>query len=181
MPQKQCAIKKFFCAHPAPFGRRSVDGMPSLQRLLRVAPPESVPLPVIDPPGHHSAQKLFSGSGEIRSIGRYLDWAKTPLGPVDSWPQSLRSTVRTLLSSQYPMVLTWGGDFTQIYNDAYSKLIGDRHPAGLGADIRITLAEAWGTLGPMIERVMATGDANWTPALPSRCIARAIGKRLIFR
>lgn len=64
------------------------------------------------------------------------------------------------------MVLTWGADFTQIYNDAYSKLIGDRHPAGLGHDIRITLAEAWDTLGPMIDRVMASGLANWTPALP---------------
>ncbi|MFP5077994.1 PAS domain-containing protein [Rhizobium sp. YIM 134829] len=64
------------------------------------------------------------------------------------------------------MVLTWGKDFTQIYNDAYSKLIGDRHPSGLGGDIRVTLAEAWPTLGPMIERVMATGAANWTPALP---------------
>ncbi len=45
------------------------------------------------------------------------------------------------------MVLTWGPQFTQIYNDAYSKLIGDRHPFGLGGDIRITLAEAWDTLG----------------------------------
>ncbi|WP_156468042.1 PAS domain-containing protein [Rhizobium sp. Leaf371] len=99
-------------------------------------------------------------------MGRVLDWAATPLGPVQGWSQSLRSTVRTLLSSQYPMVLTWGEDFTQIYNDAYSKLIGDRHPSGFGGDIRITLAEAWATLGPMIARVMATGIANWTPALP---------------
>lgn len=113
-----------------------------------------------------SAEELFAGPGEIRALGRLIDWAATPLGPVERWPQSLRSTVRTLLSSQYPMVLTWGGAFTQIYNDAYSKLIGDRHPAGLGNDIRITLAEAWDTLGPMIDRVMRTGLANWTAALP---------------
>ena len=102
----------------------------------------------------------------MRALGRALDWSATPLGPVEGWPQSLRSTVRTLLSSQYPMVLTWGPDFTQIYNDAYSKLIGDRHPAGFGNDIRITLAEAWDVLGPMIRRVMETGAANWTAALP---------------
>jgi signal transduction histidine kinase len=64
------------------------------------------------------------------------------------------------------MVLTWGPQFTQFYNDAYAKLIGSGHPAALGNDIRITLAEGWATLGPMIDTVMKTGIANWTPALP---------------
>lgn len=94
-----------------------------------------------------------------------LDWCQTALGPIEGWPQSLKSLVKTLLASRYPMVLTWGPDFTQFYNDAYSQLIGDKHPAALGIDIRITLAEAWDTLGPMIETVMSTGVANWTPAL----------------
>ncbi|HEX8825356.1 MAG TPA: ATP-binding protein [Archangium sp.] len=96
---------------------------------------------------------------------RAHDWASTPVGPVESWPQSLKALVRTLLASRYPMVLTWGPSLTQFYNDAYSKLIGDKHPAALGIDIRITLAEAWDTLGPMVQQVMATGVANWTPAL----------------
>ncbi|MBD2747098.1 response regulator [Microvirga sp. BT688] len=113
-----------------------------------------------------AALTLFQGAGEVRALARAFDWSRTPLGPVSGWPQSLRSTVRTLLSSQYPMILTWGPAFTQIYNDAYSKLIGAGHPAALGHDIRITLAASWDTLGPMIERVMATGTANWTPALP---------------
>ncbi|MFC6477168.1 histidine kinase dimerization/phospho-acceptor domain-containing protein [Pseudomonas asuensis] len=112
------------------------------------------------------ALNFFRGPGEIRALARDLDWSKTPLGPVSAWPQSLRSTVRTLLSSQYPMILTWGPEFTQIYNDAYAKLIGDKHPQALGDDIRITMAENWDTLGPMIERVMETGQANWTAALP---------------
>src|ERR671921_664863 len=114
----------------------------------------------------HAALTLFQGAGEVRALAPALDWSRTPLGPVSRWPQSLRSTVRTLLSSQYPMILTWGPEFAQIYNDAYSKLIGAGHPAALGNDIRVTLAASWDTLGPMIERVMATGTANWTPALP---------------
>ncbi|WP_375407890.1 ATP-binding protein, partial [uncultured Methylobacterium sp.] len=113
-----------------------------------------------------TAESLFRGRGEIRVLARALDWAQTPLGAVPSWSQSLRSTVRTLLSSQYPMILTWGPSFTQIYNDAYAKLIGAGHPDALGADIRVTLAASWDTLGPMIARVMETGEANWTPALP---------------
>lgn len=113
-----------------------------------------------------AAGALFRGPGEIRTLARVLDWSRTPLGPVPAWPQSLRSTVRTLLSSQYPMILTWGPEFTQVYNDAYAKLIGAGHPDALGGDIRITLAAGWDTLGPMIARVMETGIANWTPALP---------------
>jgi signal transduction histidine kinase len=113
-----------------------------------------------------AAQILFAGKGEIRRLARALHWDETPLGPVSGWPQSLRSTVRTLLSSQYPMILTWGPTFTQVYNDAYAKLIGAGHPAALGSDIRTTLAASWDTLGPMIARVMGTGEANWTPALP---------------
>ncbi|MFC6049627.1 PAS domain-containing protein, partial [Methylobacterium hispanicum] len=113
-----------------------------------------------------AAATLFRGTGEVRALARGLDWSATPLGPVAAWPQSLRSTVRTLLSSQYPMILTWGPEFTQVYNDAYAKLIGAGHPNALGGDIRVTLAASWDTLGPMIARVMQTGEANWTAALP---------------
>lgn len=104
-------------------------------------------------------------SGEMASRINAFDWSQTSLGAIESWSQSLKSLVKTLLASRYPMVLTWGPNFTQFYNDAYSQLIGDKHPAALGLDIRITLAESWDTLGPMVEQVMQSGVANWTPAL----------------
>ena len=112
--------------------------------------------------GHQSDP--FPGSGEMRERMRTFDWASTKVGSVETWPQSLKSTVKTLLASRYPMVLIWGSHLIQFYNDAYSKLIGDKHPAALGIDIRITLAEAWDTLGPMIDEVMTTGVANWVEA-----------------
>ena len=102
---------------------------------------------------------------EMRRRIASLDWSGTPVGRMEDWPQSLRSTVKTLLASRYPMVLVWGPELIQFYNDAYSAVIGDKHPAALGIDIRITLAEAWDTLGPMVREVMRTGVANWTPAL----------------
>jgi signal transduction histidine kinase len=102
---------------------------------------------------------------EMKQRIALFDWARTPLGPAGQWPQSLRSTVKTLLASRYPMILTWGPGLIQIYNDAYSKLIGDKHPAALGTDIRITMAEAWGMLGPLIQAAMTTGEATWVPAL----------------
>ncbi len=111
-----------------------------------------------------SQTDTFEGPSEMHARVNAHDWADTPVGPVETWPRSLKSTVNTLLTSRYPMVLTWGPEFTQFYNDAYSELIGDKHPEALGIDIRITLAESWDTLGPMIEEVMATGVANWVPA-----------------
>jgi hypothetical protein len=33
---------------------------------------------------------------------RTLDWSQTPVGPMESWPQSLRGTIKTLLASRYP-------------------------------------------------------------------------------
>lgn len=111
------------------------------------------------------SHRVFAGDGEMAALMRAYDWAGSPVGPVEGWPQSLRALVKTLLASRYPMVLTWGPEFVQFYNDAYSALIGDKHPAALGRDVRVSMAEAWGTLGPMIEEVLATGVANWTPAL----------------
>jgi signal transduction histidine kinase/DNA-binding NarL/FixJ family response regulator len=111
-------------------------------------------------------QHVFAGNSETAALMRSIDWAATPIGPVETWPHSLKVLVRTLLTSRYPMVLTWGPDFIQFYNDAYSEFIGSKHPEAMGIDIRITLAESWDILGPMIEDVMKTGTANWTPALP---------------
>ncbi|MEU7774552.1 ATP-binding protein [Micromonospora taraxaci] len=108
---------------------------------------------------------LFSGGGDTGRLMAGLDWARTPLGPVDGWPQSLRVAVRLVLSSRYPMLLLWGEGFSQLYNDAYSTLIGDKHPAALGNDVRVTLAEGWDVLAPLIQQAMTTGVASWVPAL----------------
>ena len=77
-----------------------------------------------------TAELVFAGSGEMRALGRALDWAATPLGPVEDWTHSLRTTVRTLLGSRSPMFLWWGPELVQIYNDAYRPSFGasGRHP-----------------------------------------------------
>ncbi|WP_433538557.1 ATP-binding protein [Micromonospora sp. CA-249363] len=108
---------------------------------------------------------LFDGGGATGRLMAELDWAATPLGAVSDWPQSLRSAVRMVLSSRYPMLLLWGDRLSQLYNDAYSALIGDKHPGALGDDVRVTLAEGWDVLAPLIEQAMATGVASWVPAL----------------
>ena len=107
---------------------------------------------------------LFAAGGEAGRLMAEYDWASTSVGPVDSWPAGLRFAVRTVLVSRFPMVLTWGPEFIQFYNDAYAPLIGAKHPA-IGQDIRGTLAEGWDALGPPIEHAMTTLEASWLPGL----------------
>jgi hypothetical protein len=66
---------------------------------------------------------LFPQYGEMGARMQVLDWTQTPVGAVESWPQSLKSTVRTLLGSRYPMILLWEQELIQIYNDAYTNSI----------------------------------------------------------
>lgn len=108
---------------------------------------------------------LFDEGTPVGRLMARTDWSATPVGEPDTWPETLRVLVRTAQSSRYPMLILWGEQFTQIYNDAYSALIGDRHPAAMGGDCRVTLSEGWPVLGPLIAEAMATGVASWVPAL----------------
>ncbi|MBN8231816.1 response regulator [Corallococcus macrosporus] len=110
-------------------------------------------------------ETLFTGGSQMHALVRTHDWDASPVGPVASWPTSLKMLVKTMLGSRYPMILTWGPRLTQFYNDAYSLVIGDKHPAALGTDIRDTLAEAWDSLEPLVSEAMTTGVASWVPAL----------------
>jgi signal transduction histidine kinase len=106
----------------------------------------------------------FSGQSEMHARVSEFDWASTSVGGIEGWPQSLRATITTLLGSRYPMILLWGPELLQIYNEAYIRLIGDKHPGALGRSIRETQAESWDVIGPMIREVMSTGVPNWVPA-----------------
>lgn len=49
----------------------------------------------------------FPGESEMHRRVNAADWSATSMGPVASWPQSLRATIATLLASRYPMILLW--------------------------------------------------------------------------
>lgn len=99
----------------------------------------------------------------MRALCRAMDWAATPLGPVEGWSQSLRTIVSTLLSSQHPMFLWWGADLIQIYNDGYRPSLGTggRHPRALGMGGQEFWTEIWDIIGPQIDAVMTRGEATW--------------------
>ncbi len=52
----------------------------------------------------------LAGGGELGALIRALDWARTPLGPVELWPQSLRTSVSIVLASRFPLSIWWGDE-----------------------------------------------------------------------
>jgi len=87
------------------------------------------------------------------ALMRAFDWSTTPLGPVEQWPQSLRTAVSIMLESRFAMVVAWGAEFRFFYNDRYRPILGSKHPASLGAPGAEIFPEVWPVVGPEFERV----------------------------
>ncbi|GAB3270610.1 hypothetical protein GCM10027347_41400 [Larkinella harenae] len=77
---------------------------------------------------------------------RSMDWSKTALGPTSTWPQSLRTSVSLCLSSTFPILIAWGPETIQIYNDSYRPICGAKHPESMGQNFRI----CWETALPVV-------------------------------
>ncbi|HZO15026.1 MAG TPA: ATP-binding protein [Polyangiaceae bacterium] len=105
---------------------------------------------------------VLAGGGEMGALMRSMDWSKTALGPVEAWPQSLRTTVSTCLSSRFPILVWWGPEFVKIYNDAYRPMLGNKHPRSMGQRGYECWPEIWHIIGPMLARVMERGEATWS-------------------
>jgi len=96
---------------------------------------------------------------------RSFDWSSTVLGPVNTWPQSLRTSVSTCLNSRFAILVWWGPDFAMLYNDAYASILGRKHPSALGARGRDMFPEIWHIIAPMLNGVMERGEATWSDNL----------------
>ena len=91
----------------------------------------------------------------MEAIVRDFDWSRTPLGPQKAWPQSLRTVVSLCLASRFPMLVVWGREHIQIYNDAFRPILGARkHASALGGRAKATWAEIWTAIGPMFASVL---------------------------
>jgi len=94
----------------------------------------------------------LAGGGEMGALIRSMDWSTTPLGPLHTWPQSLRTSVSLCLSSTFPILIAWGPHDIQIYNDAYRPICGDLHPQSMGGAFKEVWASAMPVVGDAFER-----------------------------
>src|SRR5690348_10080755 len=106
--------------------------------------------------------KVLSAGGEVGALMRTIDWSRTPLGSIEAWPQSLRTAVSICLHSRFELFIWWGPELVMIYNDAYRQTLQSKHPWALGKPGSVVWAEIWPVIGPMLENVMASGEATWS-------------------
>lgn len=115
---------------------------------------------VLRPKDEPADADFLCGGGELGQLIRAHDWLRTPLGPLESWPQSLKTATAILLRSPIPLVLLWGADGIMIYNDAYAGFAGARHPRLLGSKV----LEGWPEVTDFNSNVMRVGLAGGTLA-----------------
>jgi signal transduction histidine kinase/ActR/RegA family two-component response regulator len=105
---------------------------------------------------------FMSNGGEMGALMRDVDWSQTELGEPEQWPETLKITLRLILTSNHAMFIFWGEHLIQFYNDAYRQTLGpERHPSALGQRGRECWQEIWDIIGPQITSIMAGGDATW--------------------
>jgi signal transduction histidine kinase len=104
-----------------------------------------------------------AGRHPLAELIRERDWASTAIGPMDSWPQSLRTALSICLESRFPILIWWGPELVMLYNDPYAQLLGNKHPDALGQRGVDCFPEIWDLIGPMLVSVRERGEATWSP------------------
>jgi len=120
------------------------------------------------PPPEMRTPRWPPGESETATLIQRTDWSSTPLGAVETWPQSLRVVVSLIVSSMVPMGVLWGPDGIQLYNDLYIPILGARHPAAFGQPVRSIWPDVWHRVEGIYDQVRSGKgiifrDHPWIP------------------
>ncbi|KAF1053867.1 MAG: Blue-light-activated protein [Stenotrophomonas maltophilia] len=119
-------------------------------------------MPTVHDP-HVAASPMMAtdapGGSAMAPLIRDHDWSTSPLGPMDQWPAALKGILDVGLASRFPVCIYWGPEFVLLYNDAWSSIPGDKHPACLGQSARDAWSDIWSILDPMYNGILQTGVA----------------------
>jgi PAS domain S-box-containing protein len=143
-------------------GDLSRDLLPTVSKFL--SPAESVNDNKPEPakPSGSTALDWLAGGGSLSRLIQEHDWSKTPLGTIESWPQSLKTSVNLILNSQHPMWIGWGPEATFLYNEAYIEVLSSaKHPWALGRPAAEVWSEIWDICGPLANKVFEKGEATF--------------------
>ncbi|AJZ96205.1 MULTISPECIES: hybrid sensor histidine kinase/response regulator [Pseudomonas] len=106
----------------------------------------------------------LQSSSDMAERVRLHDWASSPLGPLEQWPDVLKTTVALCLASSFPQSIVWGPQLTMLYNDAFIPILGDK-PYALGRPFSEVWHEAWADIGP-IANAAFEGHATYIENFP---------------
>ena len=89
-----------------------------------------------------------------------VDWKTTEFGTLDTWSTELREAVKLALAIPEPYALYWGPSRSILYNDAFTLVIGDMHPAVLGKSAPTHMQFAWDPIEVLVRNVEKTGRST---------------------
>ena len=104
-------------------------------------------------------------NAEMRAAIDAFDWASTPLGPRETWPASLRTMLGMVLDNSFAMLIMWGPDLVQLYNNGYVPIFGDKHPRSLGQRAAECWHDIWADVGPLLLGVYERGEPVYFESL----------------
>lgn len=104
-------------------------------------------------------------TGQMAEEIRAFNWGATSLGPIDTWPLSLMTTLRLVLMTRQPMCFWWGDELVQFHNDAYLPILAGRKTSALGQPFRVYWADVWDGVEPFVRRAQS-GEGTWMENLP---------------
>lgn len=108
--------------------------------------------------------KWLQSSSDMAERVRQHDWASTPLGPPEHWPDVLKTTVALCLASSFPQSIVWGPQLTMLYNDAFIPILGNK-PSALGRPFSDVWREVWADISP-IANAAFEGRATYIENFP---------------
>ena len=110
-------------------------------------------------------ERIFPGDSEMARRMRAFDWSHHELGSPTTWPQSLKTAIRIILTSRQPMFAWWGSRLVNLYNDAYIPVLGAKHPDALGKHAPAIWHEIWHVVGPRAEQALSRDEGTYDEAL----------------
>ena len=127
------------------------------------------------------AADFLLGGGEMGARMREMDWSRTPLGPAETWPRSLKTSISIMLASRFAMVVAWGPEFRFFYNDRYRPVLGStKHPGALGHPPRRSFRKP-GPSSVLFSRAHAGGNPSPSMTCSFPSIAMVISRIAISR
>ena len=122
--------------------------------------------------------KWLDGGGLMAERIRNHDWTRTSLGPLEAWPDALKTTVALCLASRFPQAVLWGPDLLTLHNDAFLPILGQK-PLALGVPFREVWQEAWADISSMADRALA-GEAVYIEDSPLAIVRNGCPERAYF-
>ncbi|MEM8511032.1 signal transduction histidine kinase/CheY-like chemotaxis protein [Massilia sp. MP_M2] len=120
-------------------------------------------------PAAAAPSALFASAPAAAFTSRTASTEPAPFEPVlfepATWPDGLRAIADLIQASRFPMFLAIGRELRLFYNDAYSDLLGDKHPAAHGAPYASVRPELWDRMRPYFHEVLAGESAQLQHAL----------------